>query len=162
MSRSTVVLLSASLSLLVVASAGARGTKDILPATDVDGTHPTATGRRVAWVVGNQAYLNERPLLNPVHDAQAWAELLEHAGFELVPPCYNCTLKQMKAGLKDFADQVHPGDEAFFFYSGHAGEQNGRNLLFPVDTEIASCADLDERRSSSAALWPFLPYAARP
>lgn len=102
-----------------------------------------AERRRVALVIGNQAYKQVRPLYAPVDDARAWGAALQEAGFQ-VDPCYDCSAEQMRAKIDAFNKRIAAGDEAFFFYAGHGAEQEHRNYLFPVDALVSDCGDLEK------------------
>lgn len=98
--------------------------------------------KRVALVVGNSAYQNAAPLKNPANDAEDMAEKLARLGFEVVVGL-DLTNDQMKRKVRDFSQKLEDADVSLFFYAGHAMQIDGQNYLAPVDTAIASKADLD-------------------
>ena len=104
---------------------------------------PTAhQGRRVALVVGNAAYRNVDPLLNPHKDAKAVADLLRNVGFEVVTLANDQTREQMINALRSFANEAEKSDWALVYYAGHGIEVGGVNYLVPVDATIAVDRDI--------------------
>lgn len=99
-------------------------------------------GRRVALVVGNAAYRNVDPLLNPHKDAKAVAESLRNVGFEVVTLANDQTREQMINALRTFANEAEKSDWAMVYYAGHGIEVGGVNYLVPVDATIAVDRDI--------------------
>jgi len=97
--------------------------------------------RRVAFVVGNGAYVHVDPLPNPPIDAKAMAALLRNAGFDVVEGI-NLDRDAMTARLREFALKTPGADVAVFFYAGHGIAVNGRNYLIPVDGDLKSEVDV--------------------
>lgn len=93
---------------------------------------PNADAARRALVVGNDSYRQLPALKNARADAQALAKTLEASGFA-VSLRLDLSEKEMKSALRAFKAQVAGGDEALFFYSGHAVQLGGANYLLPVD-----------------------------
>src|SRR5215210_6582843 len=79
---------------------------------------PAQAQKRVALVMGNQAYVNAPPLANPVDDANAVAAKLEALGFE-VHLALNVTQDQALDHVDRFAAALTGAEAALFFYSGH-------------------------------------------
>ncbi|MGH6824784.1 LemA family protein [Methyloceanibacter sp.] len=88
--------------------------------------------RRLALVVGNDAYENLPPLRKAVNDARAVGESLTKLGFE-VSVLENASRRAMTTKLVEFAGRVTPGDTALFFYAGHGVTMGGTNYLIPAD-----------------------------
>jgi uncharacterized caspase-like protein len=109
------------------------------------------SGRRVALVIGNNAY-PWGPLVNSANDARALAAMLPRVGFDAkdVTLLVDANLKQMqKAGL-DFVEKLRPDDLAFIFYSGHGVEVRGENYLIPIDFP-SNASDLEVRYEAYSA-----------
>ncbi len=104
------------------------------------------TGRRLALIVANSIY-DFQTLQLPVEEVMRWVASLEAVGFE-VDVCSDCGLRQMKEKLTAFEAKIAPGDEAFFYYSGHGIEERGRNLLLPVDVDLQGCGPLRDQSVS--------------
>ena len=93
---------------------------------------------RLALVIGNSAYRSATPLPNPVRDAKAVADLLQSAGFEVVPAA-DLTQSQMLSTIRDFALRVASRGQdtiAVVYYAGHGLQVGGENFLVPVDATI--------------------------
>jgi uncharacterized caspase-like protein len=99
---------------------------------------PPADGaRRVALVVGNDAYENLDHLQKAVNDARAMRTSLQKLGFDVIE-IENAPRRIMNQRIVEFAGKVARGDTAFFFYSGHGVEIRGVNYLLGIDTPGAS------------------------
>ena len=64
-----------------------------------------AAEQRLALVIGNSAYEKNQPLSNPQNDAQAVAQLLNSAGFEVVM-AFDLTRDVMKQTIEEFAARI--------------------------------------------------------
>ena len=98
--------------------------------------------KRIALVVGNGSY-SERPLRNPVNDANLMQATLKDLGFE-VQVLQNADRRGMLAGLRDFESRARDADVALFFYAGHGAQVAGNNYLIPVGGNIQSDADVPD------------------
>ena len=94
---------------------------------------PADQSRRLALVVGNDAYENLPPLRKVVNDARAVGEALTKLGFD-VTVLENASRRAINAKLVEFTGKVTPGDTALFFYAGHGVTIGGTNYLMPADT----------------------------
>ncbi len=100
-----------------------------------------AEARRLALVIGNDAYKNVAPLQNAKHDAKAVADALEGLGFS-VTLREDLALSAMKATLREFKARVAGGDEVIFYFSGHGVQFEGTNYLIPTDIVAESEAQV--------------------
>jgi hypothetical protein len=91
-------------------------------------------GKRLALVIGNQAY-NVRPLLNPRNDADDMSRALKNAGFEVID-VRDASLSQMRNAVRQFGDRLLTRDVGLVYYSGHGIEVRGRNYFIPVNADI--------------------------
>jgi hypothetical protein len=98
--------------------------------------------KRVALVIGNAAYQNTTPLLNPSNDATDVANALRRLGFEVVDG-RDLDKRAMERLVRDFAVKLTGADVALFFYAGHGLQIEGRNYLVPTDAKLASEGDVD-------------------
>ncbi len=96
---------------------------------------PADEGKRVALVIGNDAY-SAGPLKNAVNDARAIDKALRAAGFSS-RLLENATKEQMDDALGAFADSLGPEHKALFYYAGHAFQIENENFLVPVDFKPA-------------------------
>ena len=109
-----------------------------------DGVRRRHSGNRLALVIGNSAYQSAPALPNPVNDAKAVTELLQSAGFEVLPGS-DLTQSDMRRSIGDFADEVAskgPDTVAVVYYAGHGLKVGGENYLVPVDANIKSEAEV--------------------
>lgn len=93
---------------------------------------------RKALVIGNASY-DERPLRNPVNDANDVSAALEKAGFK-VNKHTNLNKEGMDQAITAFVSSLTPQDEVLFYYSGHGVQIDGVNYLIPVRETINSVA----------------------
>ncbi len=99
--------------------------------------------KRVALVIGNSVYKNDRTLANPARDAKAVAEALRQAGFAEVTEGYNLTKSQFDDALKRFGDAASNADWAMVFFAGHGIAVGGETYLLPVDAALARAEHVD-------------------
>jgi len=97
---------------------------------------PALAERRLALVVGNDAYDEVAGLRKAVSDAHAMADALKPLGFE-VAVVDNASRSAMSRGLVDFERRLQPGDTALFYFAGHGVEIRGENYLLPTDVPNA-------------------------
>lgn len=114
--------------------------------------------RRVALVMGADAYRTLRPLDNGVGDALAIKASLENLDFDLVLET-DRDLRRMRRALEDFRQDAAGADVALVFFAGHGVEISGENRLLPVDADAtspaalkASTLPLEEVRETVAAV----------
>jgi hypothetical protein len=93
--------------------------------------------RRVALVIGNDAYENLDHLQKAVNDARAISAALTQLGFDVIS-VENAPRRLMTQKIVEFAAKIGRGDTGFFFYSGHGVEIRGVNYLLAVDTPGAN------------------------
>ncbi len=98
--------------------------------------------KRVALVIGNSAYENAAPLINPRNDAEDLSDKLRSLGFDVVGG-FDLDSRGMRDKVREFGNKLRGADVAMFFYAGHALQVNGRNYLAPVNTDIRHEGDLD-------------------
>ena len=96
---------------------------------------PALAGKRVALVIGNDAYETVPALLKAASDARAMTGALETLGFG-VTTAENLTRRGMSEALLAFERRIEPGDTAFFFFAGHGFEIRGINYLLPTDVPV--------------------------
>ena len=135
------------LSLLAGAAAGACGGGDPAPTgagpagARAGASGPEESGRRMALVVGNDAYEGVSRLENAVNDARAVAEALEDMGFA-VERLENTTQERLERGLAGFAAGLAADDVALFYFAGHGMEVDQVNYLIPTDFDAETAAEV--------------------
>ena len=87
------------------------------------------SGRRLALVVGNDAYTELSVLRNAVNDARAVAVALEEVGFT-VTRVENATRSRLAAALGRFAARLRGDDVALFYFAGHGVQVDNTMLVF--------------------------------
>src|ERR1035438_6579248 len=97
---------------------------------------PQAEGKRIALIIGNNAY-SISPLQNAVNDARVLDKALRDAGFQTILR-ENATKAAMEEATAEFLQQLGPDDTALFFYAGHGIQIENENFLVPVDFAAAS------------------------
>ncbi len=100
--------------------------------------------QRLALVIGNSAYESNLPLSNPQNDAQAVAQLLNTAGFEVVM-AFDLSRDIMKQTIEEFSARVAEkgaDSAALVYYAGHGLQVDGENYLVPVDARLTKEDDL--------------------
>lgn len=100
------------------------------------GAAPQEEGKRVALIIGNNAY-TVSPLQNAVNDARAVEKALKEAGFKTILR-ENANKAAMEEATAEFVQQLGPDDTALFFYAGHGIQIENENFLVPVDFEAQS------------------------
>jgi hypothetical protein len=102
--------------------------------------HPSASAaaeqRRLALVMGNDAYEEIPVLEKAVNDAKAVSKRLSEIGFE-VTTATDIGRRAMSRAVVEFEKQVKPGDLVLFYYAGHGFAVSGQNFLLPVDIPAA-------------------------
>ena len=102
--------------------------------------------KRIALVIGNNAYTEVSRLEKAVADAQAIAATLQGLGFEVVTVT-DAGRSRMARALVDFETRVSPGDTALFFFAGHGVALDGGNYLMPADVPNVTEAQRNLLRS---------------
>lgn len=93
-----------------------------------------AHARRLALVIGNDAYAKVARLDRAGADAEAMAKELEAAGFE-VSLHRDLTNTRFAVAVSEFYDKVKKGDDVLVFYAGHGVQTERGAQLLPVDIE---------------------------
>ncbi|MBX2854917.1 MAG: SUMF1/EgtB/PvdO family nonheme iron enzyme [Rhodobacteraceae bacterium] len=94
---------------------------------------------RVALVVGNNAYRHVGSLRNPINDAQDISETLRGLGFKVFT-LTDQTEAAFLTAFDAFEAELDNADAAFFYYSGHGVEIEGRNYVVAVDAQVGGSA----------------------
>jgi tetratricopeptide (TPR) repeat protein len=97
---------------------------------------PQEEGKRIALIIGNNAY-SISPLQNAVNDARTIEKALKDAGFKTILR-ENASKAAMEEATAEFLQQLGPDDTALFYYAGHGIQIENENFLVPVDFEAAS------------------------
>lgn len=99
------------------------------------------SAERVALLIGNGRY-DQRPLVNPVRDAQALEVVLRNLGFDTT-----LVVDQGRDGLvralNAFGDKARSAEVALVFFAGHGMQFGGTNYVIPVDATILRPEEVD-------------------
>jgi formylglycine-generating enzyme required for sulfatase activity len=88
--------------------------------------------RRVALVIGNDAYDELPDLKKAVADAESFAAVLREKGFDVILR-RDLTRQAMDLAAATFIEGIEPGDTAVFVYSGHGWSDGAQNYLVGTD-----------------------------
>lgn len=100
-----------------------------------------AEAKRVALVIGNDAYTTLPRLNNATADAEGMAAKLKSLGFDVILKT-NAGRRDMYRAVDDFSSRLAAGDTALVFYAGHGVQADGRNYLIPANAAVEVEADL--------------------
>lgn len=93
----------------------------------------TLMAKRLALVIGNDDYVNVSRLHKAVNDSQAVADTLKDIGFEVIHVENLKNRIMNRAIYSEFLSKIQKGDEALFYFAGHAIEIKNRNYLLAID-----------------------------
>jgi uncharacterized caspase-like protein len=114
---------------------------------------PVESGRRVALVIGNAAYPDAGlPLVQPVNNARALANVLKEKGFD-VELGVNLTKQAMERSIETFKSKIRPSSVALIFFSGFGIQAARQSYMIPVNAQIWNEADV---RRFGVSLEPLL------
>ena len=109
---------------------------------------PAHAEKRVALLLGNQAYTSEiGPLANPHNDVALLEKALRGLGFE-VASVRDAGLADMHQAINAYVRRTReagPGAVGFLYYAGHGASDASINYLIPVDVKSAEEGDLWDR-----------------
>lgn len=111
------------------------------------GASGALAAKRVALVIGNDAYRELPPLQKAVADADSFAAAMTEQGFDQVILKRNLDRSTMDLAIAEFLELIEVGDTAVFFYSGHGWSDGAQNFLVGVDAPRASSETLLARIS---------------
>jgi hypothetical protein len=130
--------------LAIVAAGIATALALLLPAT------PAHAVKRVALVIGNDAYENVPALQKAVNDAHAMGEELTKLGFDVVS-AQDVGRRAMSRALVELENKVGSGDTVLIYFAGHGFAVEDTNYLLPVDVPAAGPGEEGLVRDASFA-----------
>ncbi|QUS41909.1 tetratricopeptide repeat protein [Tardiphaga alba] len=98
---------------------------------------PTASGQKLALVIGNGAYNVANALPNPPRDARRIAQELRSIGFDTTEGI-DMSSDAMRRAVQDFLAKAPHAKITLIFFAGHGMQIDGKNYLVPVDAQLAS------------------------
>ena len=102
-----------------------------------------STNKRIALVIGNDAYQKVSKLEKAGNDATAMARELKSAGFEVVLH-KDLNYRGMVKAVETLADRITGGDQVVVFFAGHGVQIKTGNYLLPVDIEASSEGEIEK------------------
>lgn len=99
-------------------------------------SQPVAAEKRIALIIGNDAYEHVAPLAKAVNDARAVAKSVQALGFQTII-AENLTRNAMSRAFLTLDETIEKGDTVLFFFAGHGIEVAGQNYLLPTDIPAA-------------------------
>src|SRR5262245_2049975 len=103
---------------------------------------PASADRRVALVIGNNAYKHSAELKNPKNDAEDISTALKSLQFEVIV-AFDLEKADIDHRILAFSEALVGADVGIFFYAGHGLQVAGRNYIVPVDAKLTTAAGLD-------------------
>jgi TPR repeat protein len=114
-----------------------------------------ASGKRVAFVVGNGAYQSVPQLPNPRNDADLVSKALRRQGFEVVT-AIDLTRVELEKAVERYARSLNGADISLFYYSGHGIEVGGENRIVPVDATLNAPEELETQTFSLQTIMLYM------
>jgi hypothetical protein len=111
-----------------------------------------AEAKRVALVIGNDAYVSVPSLRKARGDAVAVSQALAENGYEVLT-AFDAGRRDMSARLAEFIGRLDPGDTATVYYAGHGVEIDGENYLLPTDIPAPENGTSRRCRIPPATTW---------
>lgn len=100
-------------------------------------------GKRVALVMGNDAYQNVGKLEKAGNDASAMARELRAAGFEVTLE-RDLNFRSMVKKVDFFTSHITGGDQVVIFFAGHGVQLRSGSYLLPTDIEANSESEVEK------------------
>lgn len=134
-----------------------RNTVFILSGIFILSSSVLAQEKRLALVIGNEAYEHSSPLKNPVNDANLMTSTLEGLGFEVIKRT-NATLENIQDAFEEFVLKMDEYDVALFFYAGHGIQVSGENYLLPIDAQLKNLVRVEFEAFKVSNVNQFFAY----
>jgi len=102
-----------------------------------------AHAKRIALVIGNDAYQNVTKLNKAGNDATAMARELTAAGFE-VQLHRDLNYRGMVKAIETLSKRISGGDEVMVFFAGHGVQIKTGSYMLPVDIEATTESEVEK------------------
>lgn len=107
------------------------------------GVAASGQGRRIALVIGNDAYQKVSKLEKAGNDATAMARELTAAGFK-VQLHLDLNYRGMVKAIETLSNSITGGDQVVVFFAGHGVQIKSGSYLLPVDIEANSESEVEK------------------
>ena len=97
--------------------------------------------KRIALLIGIDAYQNAPRLNNPVKDARSIGGALRALNFEVIE-LFDPDLRRLSDGVREFGIKAQNADVALVYYAGHGVQVDHENYLVPADARLERERDL--------------------
>ncbi|MBM3566051.1 MAG: caspase family protein, partial [Alphaproteobacteria bacterium] len=122
----------------------------------------SAQEKRVALVIGNDAYKTLPVLNNAVADARAMDRKLKEVGFQTILRT-NAGRTEMGRAISEFGNRIgSPDTVGLVFFAGHGIQAFERNWLIPVDANLESEVDLQTEALDAQRILAAMDDARNP
>ncbi len=111
--------------------------------SNTQGLNNIAYKRKLALVIGNQAYQHASVLRNPKNDARSMAQILRQCGFEVIE-VIDGDGPGLKSAIREFGYKLKSYEVGLFYYSGHGIQIDDKNYIIPIDANLRSKTDVRE------------------
>ncbi len=102
-----------------------------------------AQAKRIALVIGNDAYEHVNKLQKAGNDAAAMARELSAAGFE-VQLHLNLNYRSMVRAVEALSKRITGGDEVVVFFAGHGVQIKTGSFMLPTDIEATTESEVEK------------------
>ncbi len=99
--------------------------------------------KRIALVIGNDAYEHVNKLQKAGNDAKAMARELSAAGFE-VQLHLNLNYRSMVRAVEALSKRITGGDEVVVFFAGHGVQIKTGSFMLPTDIEATTESEVEK------------------
>ena len=99
--------------------------------------------KRIALVIGNDAYEHVNKLQKAGNDATAMARELSAAGFE-VQLHLNLNYRSMVRAVEALSKRITGGDEVVVFFAGHGVQIKTGSFMLPTDIEATTESEVEK------------------
>ena len=103
----------------------------------------SSTGKRIALVIGNDAYQKVTRLQKAGNDATTMARELRSAGFDTTLH-RDLNYQDMVRAVEVFSNRINGGDQVVVFFAGHGVQIKTGSYLLPVDIEASSESQVEK------------------
>ncbi len=90
--------------------------------------------KKIAYLIGNQNYIEHQKLINAINDANSLNEKLYNIGFD-TEILHDLSRNELGGRIYEFGTRFDEYDICLFYYAGHGAEIDGENYMIPIDAK---------------------------